>query len=99
MNNPFIKTVVMCAAPNCGNIKLACNHWFICHMPVDSGRFLVKPWDDDDPNLHEDNVLPICGDQCAIKMFQVYLSRRKANHTPSGESIGESIPCPIPAAY
>jgi hypothetical protein len=74
-NNPYIRIHVTCACPNCGKVKGDNNHWFICHMP--EGRFSVKPWDDD-AIREEDNIIPLCGDACVIKMLSMYLSGQKS---------------------
>lgn len=74
-DNPHISLVVHCAGPNCDVVKQSTNHWLICHITDD--RFLIKPWADA-AIREEDNILPLCSDQCATKMLARYLSDMKA---------------------
>jgi len=80
MPSQYISTVVRCAAPNCDHVKRDVNHWWICHI---TDRFLVKPWDDD-AVFTEDNILPLCGNACVVKMMQIYLSGQKTKSTTIG---------------
>jgi len=41
-------------------------------------RFLIKPWNDIAVR-EEDNIIPLCGDECAARMLSRYLSLMKAN--------------------
>ena len=80
MSNPYIQLVITCAGPNCGKTKLSTNHWLICHI---TDYFLIKPWDDD-AIREEDNVLPLCGDSCVMKMVSAYLTKMKEQEGKSG---------------
>ena len=74
MANQYISTVVRCAGPNCDHVRQECNHWYICHL---TDRFLLKPWDDG-AVFQEDNILPLCGDECASKMLAKFMSDLKS---------------------
>ena len=76
MSNPFIQTTITCAAPNCGKTKQGSNHWFLAQLHNSHGPTVsVGTWSDVD--ARQDDVLPLCGDECVIRLVQKYLSDMK----------------------
>ena len=71
--NPYISTVIRCAGPNCDRIRGENNHWLMCRSnPV---AFYIEAWNSD--GLGDDRIKPLCGDQCASKLFARFLSDLK----------------------
>lgn len=71
MGNPFAVQTVRCAGPNCEAIRKEVNHWFV--VSTVAGRFIAEPfesWEDLSANDH-----PVCGQACAQKLFEQYLSK------------------------
>jgi hypothetical protein len=82
MSNPYIIKTVKCA--HCGKAKQEGNHWFV--LTVASGSFRCRPlacsaaaaeptppcgW----PGLRlTKSQAPVCGQQCAQKVFERYLT-------------------------
>jgi hypothetical protein len=74
MPNPFTAPVIRCAFPNCEHIRKEANHWFVV-TTTDFGppkeafvcfSYMAEIELDDDE-------FPVCGQQCAQKMFERYL--------------------------
>ncbi len=73
MSNPFAVETVRCAGPGCEAVRRECNHWFVVFL-VDA-EFHCYPLDVDgelDPAER-----PVCGQACAQKLFEKFLSRKE----------------------
>lgn len=76
-NNPYITTTITCAAPNCGKVKGEVNRWWLIRRFVDDA-FTLYPWSDDRLRVHMDQMLPVCGEACVIKMASMFMSELKS---------------------
>lgn len=81
-NNPHISMTITCAAPNCGKQKGTNNHWFLAR--VYPSRFVVDSWNDLTLSVDNDSVLPLCSDQCAVRMLSMFLSDQKSKAQAQG---------------
>jgi hypothetical protein len=85
MNNPYAVQTVRCAGPNCEHVRKDCNHWFVIKHPTAKGvtsfqcEPLVEP-----KNLRPWNK-PVCGQACAQKLFEKWMSDQVVPLMPSGE--------------
>lgn len=77
MANPYITTTITCAAPNCGKTKGENNHWFLAFIKSDVS-IQISVWDERVLRDYADEVSPLCGDACVIKMVSMYLSDQKS---------------------
>ena len=92
MSNPHEVKTVKCA--HCGAVHQEANHWFV--ILVSQGKFRCAPClgfsarGDSGPQaglvrrLHSAEQ-PVCGQQCAQKVFEKYLAREgihRARHFP-----------------
>jgi hypothetical protein len=85
MNNPHEIKTVKCA--HCGAVRQEANHWFV--IVVTKGRFrcaplLVPPTNGAGPRSKTGRTLrkaeePVCGQQCAQKIFEKYLAQEGLN--------------------
>ncbi len=69
-DNAYIRNVVHCAGPNCSAIRKDVNHWFLVGFV--HGAFHCRAFDD----VMEPEDLPVCGQQCAQRLFEQWLNRR-----------------------
>jgi hypothetical protein len=75
--NPYISMSIRCAGPNCDHVKQTTNHWILMEIHNSHGPTIsFGTWSDID--ARQDGVLPLCGDACAIKMMQKWLSDQKS---------------------
>jgi hypothetical protein len=70
-DNAYVRNVVHCAGPNCDAVRKDVNHWFLVGF-VD-GTFCCRAFDGV-VMFPED--LPVCGQQCAQRLFEQWLNRR-----------------------
>lgn len=70
MPNPYVRESVHCAGPNCDAVRKEANHWFV----IDAGREFECWLYDPEVGL-DDDVLPVCGQQCAQKLFEQWLTK------------------------
>ncbi len=69
-DNLYVRNVVHCAGPGCEQIRRETNHWLLIGF-VD-GVFCCRAFDGE--MRPED--LPVCGQQCAQRLFEQWLNRR-----------------------
>jgi len=69
--NVFVRSGVHCAGPNCAAVRKEVNHWFV--VSIVNGRFTAEPFDSWGELGPHDR--PACGQQCAQKLFEQYLSK------------------------
>ncbi len=69
-DNAYVRNVVHCAGPNCDAVRKDVNHWFLVGF-VD-GVFCCRAFDD----VMRPEDLPVCGQQCAQRLFEQWLNRR-----------------------
>lgn len=79
MSNPYIKTVVLCAGPQCSHQRGAVNHWFVVLMDTHGAipTFELTPWDQKMIDNSGD-ALPVCGEACAQKLLSEFMGKVKA---------------------
>lgn len=70
VSNPFAVTTVKCAGPGCDAVRRDVNHWFT--TAVIKGGFYCFPFD---AVLLNNSDKPVCGQQCAQKLFEQFLSK------------------------
>lgn len=71
MSNPYKVATVRCAGPNCEAVRKEVNHWFV--VSTINGRFVAEPFESwGDLDTHDN---PVCGQACAQKLFEQYLSK------------------------
>jgi hypothetical protein len=66
MANPYVKTVVTCAGPNCGKTKGESNHWFRIRQGLPSLEIRTYP-EGLLASLINDTWQPLCGEACLQK--------------------------------
>ena len=71
--NPYTGPATRCAGPNCDQMRKDTNHWFV--TLVADGAFGCWPFDPKIPIQADEK--PVCGQQCAQKLFEQYLSEGK----------------------
>jgi hypothetical protein len=71
MSNPFAVTTVRCSGPNCESVRKEVNHWFVVTV---GESFICRPFDAF--NLRPIDK-PVCGQQCAQRLFEKYLGEGK----------------------
>ena len=69
-DNAYVRNVTRCAGPGCEQVRTASNHWFLIGF-VD-GVFCCRTFEGE--MRPED--LPVCGQQCAQRIFEQWLNRR-----------------------
>lgn len=74
-DNPHIRPMVICAAPNCGKVKQMTNHWLIMVSNPRYGNCTFFTWQPD--ILGRPDALPLCGESCASKMLSLWMDEAK----------------------
>lgn len=74
MSNPFAVETVRCAGPGCEAVRRDCNHWFVIVTGEESPAFKCWPFD---KIALMDQAKPVCGQACAQKLFEQFLSKKE----------------------
>jgi len=71
-DNPYTGPAVRCAGPNCEQVKKETNHWFVVRI---AAGFECYRFNEASAMLSDH--MPVCGQSCAQKLFEQYLSEGK----------------------
>lgn len=67
----FVTITVRCSGPNCTHVKGPSNHWF--KYDIHNRGIHFHGWQPGDEEIGD--VMPLCGQECAAKVLQEFLSR------------------------
>jgi hypothetical protein len=82
--NAYGVSSIRCAAPTCTNVREKLEqHWFV--TLVSEGEFTCRRYDPKRP-LHSSDQ-PVCGQACALKLFDRYLATIHASRKTCGPHI------------
>ena len=78
--NPHQLSTIQCAGPGCSNLRLESSHWFL--ITIEHGAFSCRPYHPARELRSLD--LPACGQACAQKLLERFLSPGSACSTMNG---------------